>query len=73
MPNFHEGFHLHVIHKYSVPPSEGYQTHFEGFHLQLNNKHLLMRDANLLLRDSMLAILRCFFPYALIIERLLIF
>ena len=24
----HEGFHLHVIHKYTVPPSEGYQTHF---------------------------------------------
>ena len=69
----HEGFHLQVIHKYSVPPSEGYRTHFEGFHLQLNNKHLLMRDANLLLRDSMLAILRCFLPYALIIERLLIF
>ena len=69
----HEGFHLQVIHKYSVPPSEGYQTHFEGFHLQLNNKHLLMRDANLLLRDSMLAILRCFLPYALIIERFLIF
>ena len=32
-----------------------------------------MRDANLLLRDSMLAILRCFLPYALIIERLPIF
>ena len=32
-----------------------------------------MRDANLFLRDSMLAILRCFLPYALIIERLPIF
>ena len=69
----HEGFHLQVPHKYSVPPSEGYQNPSEEFHLQVKTKHLLLRDANLPLRDSMFVIRRCLFPYALIIERFLIF
>ena len=59
--------------QYSVPPSEGYQNPSEESHLQVKNKHLLLRDANLLLRDSMFVILGCLFPYALIIERFLIF
>ena len=44
-----------------------------SMHLQVKNKHHLLRDANLLLRDSMFVILGCLFPYALIIERFLIF
>ena len=34
-----EGFHLQVIHKYSVPLSERCQTPFEGFHLQVIHKY----------------------------------
>ena len=47
----------------------------KGFHLQVKNKHLLLVDANLLPADSILpiAILRFLLPYALIIERFLIF
>ena len=47
----------------------------KGFHLQVKNKHLLLVDANLLLADSILpmAILRFLLPYALFIERFLIF
>ena len=47
----------------------------KGFHLPVKNKHLLLVDANLLLADSILpvAILRFLLPYALIIERFIIF
>ena len=68
-----EGFYLQVIHKLSVPPSEGCQTPFERFHLQVKNKNCLLGDANLPLTDSILAILRFLLPYALNIERFLIF
>ena len=47
----------------------------KGFHLPVKNKLLLLVDANLLLADSILpvAILRFLLPYALIIERFIIF
>ena len=68
-----DSIYTEVPHKYSVPPSEGYQNPSGESHLQVKNKHLLLRDANLLLRHSMFVILGCLFPYALIIERFLIF
>ena len=37
-----DGFYWQVIHKQSVPPSEGCQTPSEGFHLQVKSKHLLL-------------------------------
>ena len=61
-----DSIYTEVPHKYSAPPSEGYQNPSEESHLQVKNKHLL-------LRDSMFVILGCLFPYALIIERFLIF
>ena len=63
----HEGIPLQVIHKYSVPPSEGCHSPSEGFHLQVKNQHLLLRDANLLLGDS-IAILRCLLPLMLLLS-----
>ena len=71
-----------AIYKYSVPPSEGYQTPSEGFHLQVKDCQKKTRPSessegcqlpSVLLRNSMLAILRCLLPYALIIEIFLIF
>ena len=43
---------LQVIHKYSVPPSEGCLTPFEGFHLQAVKKKVNCFFTNEALRSS---------------------